>query len=270
MHEAFDVVLRGFHKRQVVEHIESMEEQLRFTSMDRAEAMAQAADLRKLLDMTRRDLESTRARLERLELSPATAVGASERLHRMMMLAEDETAELRLRAKKDTDGLRQRVDVEVAELRAKVAKEAKKARETAVRRAAELDQRAVELERLRVDLEAENARRLVEVEAECAAMREKATADAERIRAEIVELATARANFLVSVAGQESRRRIDEARDRIAQLHELHKALAGKVEAARSAIADAVKGIELTPVRTNGVIPEQSTKVAGTTVTLPA
>src|SRR5689334_19601083 len=55
LHAGFDVVYRGFHRRQVIEYIDNLEDQLRYTSIDRAEAMAQAADLRKLLEMTRQD-----------------------------------------------------------------------------------------------------------------------------------------------------------------------------------------------------------------------
>ena len=80
LHAAFDVVYRGFHRRQVIEHIENLEEQLRFTSLDRAEALAQAADLRKLLEMTRRDLEEARAATD-----PAARKAAYSKLQRLMV-----------------------------------------------------------------------------------------------------------------------------------------------------------------------------------------
>ncbi|MEV0680311.1 hypothetical protein AB0I60_27725 [Actinosynnema sp. NPDC050436] len=192
LHAGFDVVYRGFHRRQVIEHIENLEEQLRYTSVDRAEALAQAADLRKLLEMTRGDLEETRARVERLEMSPATTAGATERLHRMLLLAEDESAELRLRAEREVDALRKRTEVELAELRREAEAElsalraaeeqhARELREAAARRAAELDQREVELERRRADTEAHLADRTRHVEAECAAAMAQAQDDADHL-----------------------------------------------------------------------------------------
>ncbi|MBB5955373.1 chromosome segregation ATPase [Saccharothrix tamanrassetensis] len=198
LHAGFDVVYRGFHRRQVIEHIENLEEQLRFTSVDRAEALAQAADLRKLLEMTRVDLEEARARVERLEMSPDTTLGASERLHRMLLLAEDEAAELRLRAEREVDSLRKRTDVELAEqrrqaeeelaaLRAAADRHARELREAAARRAAELDQREVDLERRRVEVEAHLQQRTEQVEAECAAAVAQAQEDADNLLRETAE-----------------------------------------------------------------------------------
>jgi len=198
LHAGFDVVYRGFHRRQVIEHIDNLEDQLRYTSMDRVEAMSQAADLRKLLEMTRQDLEGARSRIERMEMSPSTTGGATERLHRMLLLAEDESAELRLRADREVTSLRQRTEVELAEqrkqadqeiavLRAGAEAQARQFREAAARRTAELDQREVELERRRAELEAQHVRRTALVEAECTAAMEQAQLDADRLLEETAD-----------------------------------------------------------------------------------
>ncbi len=198
LHAGFDVVYRGFHRRQVIEHLENLEEQLRYTSLDRAEALAQAADLRKLLEMTRLDLEQSRSRVERLELSPGTTAGATERLHRMLLLAEDESAELRLRAEREVDSLRKRTEVELSELRRQAEEEiaalraaadehARGLRETAARRTAELDQREVDLERRRAETEIHLSARTGQVEAECVAAMEQAQEDADRLLRETAE-----------------------------------------------------------------------------------
>ncbi|WNV90042.1 hypothetical protein [Umezawaea sp. Da 62-37] len=209
LHAGFDVVYRGFHRRQVIEHIDNLDDQLRYTSLDRAEAMSQAADLRKLLEMTRQDLEDARSRVERLEMSPSTTAGATERLHRMLLLAEDESAELRIRADREVTSLRQRTEVELAEqreqaereiaqLRAEVEREVARtraeveeqgglAREAAARRTAQLDQREVELEHRAAEMEAEHSRRLAEAKAECAAAMEQAQFDADLLLEETAE-----------------------------------------------------------------------------------
>ncbi|GAA3668817.1 hypothetical protein C8D88_102600 [Lentzea atacamensis] len=192
LHTAFDVVYRGFHRRQVIEHIENLEEQLRFTSLDRAEALAQAADLRKLLEMTRRDLEEARARIERLESTSGTHAGATERMHRMLRLAEDEAAEMHLQAERECADLRARTDVEVAALRADAEREAAAMRSEAeselyatrqdcANRAAAMERRELEMERRCSDLEAQHRQRADEVERECAAAIALAQSDADRL-----------------------------------------------------------------------------------------
>ncbi|WP_394616048.1 hypothetical protein JNUCC0626_41100 [Lentzea sp. JNUCC 0626] len=203
LHAGFDVVYRGFHRRQVIEHIENLEEQLRFTSLDRAEALAQAADLRKLLEMTRQDLEEARARIERLETTSGSHASATERMHRMLRLAEDETAEMHLQAERESTELRERTEAELAELRANAENEAailraKAENETtamraeaeselyAVRqdcatRAAAMERRELEMERRNTDLEAQHRQRADEVERECAEAVEQAQTDADRL-----------------------------------------------------------------------------------------
>ncbi len=192
LHAAFDVVYRGFHRRQVIEHIENLEEQLRFTSLDRAEALAQAADLRQLLEMTRRDLEEARTRIGRLESNSGTHAGATERMHRMLRLAEDEAAEMHLQAERECADLRARTDVEVAALRAEAEREAAAMRSEAeselyaVRqdcaiRAAAMERRELEMERRCSDLEAQHRQRADEVERECTEAMAQAQADADRL-----------------------------------------------------------------------------------------
>lgn len=198
LHAGFDVVYRGFHRRQVIEHLENLEEQLKYTAVDRAEALAQAADLRKLLEMTRHDLDEARARIERLEMSPSTTTGATERLHRMLVLAEDEANELRVRADRDVAALRERTEAELAERRREVEAElaaqraeaeahAGEQREAANRRTAELEQREVDLERRRSEVEAHLKARAEEVDAECAAALVRAQEDADRLLRETAE-----------------------------------------------------------------------------------
>ncbi|ANZ38207.1 hypothetical protein BBK82_21210 [Lentzea guizhouensis] len=192
LHAGFDVVYRGFHRRQVIDHIENLDEQLRFTSLDRAEALAQAADLRKLLEMTRRDLEEARSRIERLESTSGSHASATERMHRMLRLAEDEAAEMHLHAERECADLRQRTEVEcaaiVAEaeresaaLRSEAESELYATRQQCASRAAAMDEREVELERRCADLEAQHQQRADQVERECAEAMEQAQSDADRL-----------------------------------------------------------------------------------------
>ncbi|MFT7840078.1 hypothetical protein Q5530_28380 [Saccharothrix sp. BKS2] len=198
LHAGFDVVYRGFHRKQVIEHLEHLEEQFRYACVDRDEALAQAGDLRKLLEMTRHDLEDARTRVERLERSPGTTVGATERMHRMLLMAEDEANELRLNAEHEVESLRQRTEVELAErvreVEAQIAARCAEAdaytreqREIANRRAAEMDQREISLERHRGEVEAHLRARVEEIDAECAAALARAGEDADRLLRETAE-----------------------------------------------------------------------------------
>ncbi len=192
LHAGFDVVYRGFHRRQVIDHIENLEEQLRFTSLDRAEALAPAADLRKLLEMTRQDLEDARSRIERLESASGSHAGATERMHRMLRLAEDEAAEMHLLAERESADLRRRTEAECAALVADAERESAALRSEAeselyasrrqcASRAAAVEQREVELERRCADLEAQHRQRADQVERECAEAMEQAQSDADRL-----------------------------------------------------------------------------------------
>ncbi|MCR3753420.1 hypothetical protein [Lentzea californiensis] len=192
LHAGFDVVYRGFHRRQVIEHIENLDEQLRFTSLDRSEALAQAADLRKLLEMTRQDLEDARARIERLESTSGTHASATERMHRMLRLAEEETAEMHLQAERECTDLRARTDVEVAALRAEAERESAAmraeaeselyaSRQDCATRAATMERRELEMERRCADLEAQHRQRADEVERECTEAVAEAQADADML-----------------------------------------------------------------------------------------
>ncbi|MEU7477633.1 hypothetical protein AB0A63_16710 [Lentzea sp. NPDC042327] len=192
LHAGFDVVHRGFHRRQVIDHIENLEEQLRFTSLDRAEALAQAADLRRLLETTRQDLAEARARIERLESTPGSHASATERMHRMLRLAEDEAAEMHLRAGRECADLRLRTEAECAALvaeaeresaalRAEAESELRETRRQCSSRAAAMDEREVELERRCADLEAQHRQRADQVERECAEAVEQAQSDADRL-----------------------------------------------------------------------------------------
>ncbi|SES34602.1 hypothetical protein [Lentzea albida] len=192
LHAGFDVVYRGFHRRQVIEHIENLEEQLRFTSLDRAEALAQAADLRKILEMTRQDLEEARARIERLETTSGSHASATERMHRMLRLAEDEAAEMHLQTERECADLRERTEAELAAVRAEAERESAAMRAEAeselyatrqdcASRAAAMERRELEMERRCADLEAQHRQRADEVERECAEAVELAQVDADRL-----------------------------------------------------------------------------------------
>ncbi|MGW4208575.1 hypothetical protein ACWEIJ_11370 [Lentzea sp. NPDC004789] len=110
----------------------------------------------------------------------------------MLRLAEDEAAEMHLKAERECNDLRQRTDVEIAALRADAEREAAAMRSEAeselyasrqdcATRAAAMERRELEMERRCADLEAQHRQRADEVERECAAAVEQAQNDADRL-----------------------------------------------------------------------------------------
>ncbi|RJQ67643.1 hypothetical protein D5S17_33445 [Pseudonocardiaceae bacterium YIM PH 21723] len=167
----------------MIEYIETVEDQLKVATADRAEALAQVADLRKLLEMTMKDLEETKAKLNRMETFPDTIAGTSERLHRMMVLAEDETAALRERTEKDVAALWERAERETAGLRDQAKKETDSLRQATNEEAAaireECSQLIREVEARRTGLDQEHSERSARLTSEHQQLMTKANADYE-------------------------------------------------------------------------------------------
>ncbi|WP_422647014.1 chromosome segregation protein [Actinoalloteichus caeruleus] len=155
----FDVAKRGYDRAQVDEHLERLDADLRILAADRNAALSQAGDLARQLEAARSEIESLHSQLERMSQPPTSLEGMSERLQRMLRLAQEEANEIRARAETDA-----------AEMQAKAEKEA-----TGLRN---------QYERLI----AENDTRRAEMEAEHRATLDKANQEGERIRAAAQEV----------------------------------------------------------------------------------
>lgn len=157
LHEPFETALRGFNRRQVLEHLESMDGRIAIIAADRDAALAQVAELSKALDHLRsesellvhlrREAEKATTEVERILTMPM--VEASVRIQRILRLAEEEAAELKTRAEteivarkaradQDIAELRTRADDQITALRAAASREAKALLEHARRQCAQL------------------------------------------------------------------------------------------------------------------------------------
>ncbi len=112
----FDIQFRGFHRDQVSEHLEMLEDQLKLVSIDRNEAVQLNSDLRSLYDSTRQDLGDAQQRLERIESSDTGLPAASQRVQNMLAIAEDEVQTLRDQAKRHAEIIRGSAETEAAQL----------------------------------------------------------------------------------------------------------------------------------------------------------
>ncbi|APU13505.1 MULTISPECIES: hypothetical protein [Actinoalloteichus] len=114
----FETVRRGgYNRAQVDEHLERLDTDLRILAADRNAALSQATDLARQLEGTRAEVETLHAQVERLSQPPTSLEGMSERLQRMLRLAQEEANDIRARAESDVAEVKAKSEAEIAELR---------------------------------------------------------------------------------------------------------------------------------------------------------
>lgn len=287
MYPDFETTLRGFHRRQVLDYVETVEERMRILDSERADAVRQADSLRRLLEIARHDLDDARERLSRMEMSPTTVPGMSERMRQMMMLAEDESESLRRKAEHEaalvrgtatTLAERTRSDCErlTAELAERIAEQETSYQALVNRQRDEYeqlcddlitehdslmeqaDQQAAELIERRTRLCAEfEARTRQRVEAERERLEVELAAERTRRLGEIAEreaMASRRAEFLVRLAAAEARRRVAEVEARHEQLERARETASARLAAVRAAIVTANEQLGLAVTEVAGSV----------------
>ncbi len=124
----FEVVLRGFDRQQVIDHVNALQAHVGVLGAERDAALARAADLHekwqqlrreaaeatKQVDRLRHAAEETATEVDRLQRSPLSA--ATARIQRMLQIAEDEAAELATTAERETTSLRESARAEADRL----------------------------------------------------------------------------------------------------------------------------------------------------------
>jgi colicin import membrane protein len=170
----FDVVWRGYHRRQVNEYVNL---QLRWLTEDRDAAMEMVRSLTELLEESRSETRLARERLDRVCRTPLSPDAVSERLCRQVAIAQAEAARIVTTARARAEHIR----VEAAE--------------DAVRQAAAAERRRREAEEdfqiAMAERRAAIMRRLREHEAACRAEADQLVRDASQAAAQ--QLASARA-----------------------------------------------------------------------------
>lgn len=120
----FEIVLRGFDRQQVIDHVDALNARVETTGAERDAALQRSVDLTEQLEQLRRDAagataqvdrlrreaKESAAQVDRLERSPLAA--ATARIQRMLQMAEDEAAELQLSAEQEATALRESVRAE--------------------------------------------------------------------------------------------------------------------------------------------------------------
>jgi colicin import membrane protein len=99
----FDVVWRGYSRRQVREFIDR---ELRWLTEDRDAAVAALANLAGLLDESRFELRCLRERLDRVCQAPLSPQAVGERMGRLVDLARGEASDIVTRARAIAEHIR--------------------------------------------------------------------------------------------------------------------------------------------------------------------
>ncbi|RCW45170.1 cell division septum initiation protein DivIVA [Halopolyspora algeriensis] len=113
----FDNEFRGFNRKQVLEHIELLEDQVKMLTTDRDEAMRLNEDQRRITDETRHRLETTMTELRRIETSETGLPHATRRMQNMLMMADEEANAIRENARRDAETIRGTASTEAEQTR---------------------------------------------------------------------------------------------------------------------------------------------------------
>lgn len=154
LHEPFDISRRGFDRRQVLNHLESLAGRIALIAADRDAALVQVAELSRVLDHLRRDADEATAQVQRLLKQPMAEVGA--RIACILQLVADEAAEVKAHAEAEINASKARAAQDIAELKAHVDEQITAVQVHARREAQSLLEQA---RRERDQLESESAAR---------------------------------------------------------------------------------------------------------------
>jgi cell division septum initiation protein DivIVA len=102
----FDLVRRGFAPDQVTAHLERLEYDLRIATANGDATNQRLSEVSSQLQAAQADAEDLRAQLDNLAREPVSMTGLSNRMQRMIRLAEEEAAEIRARANTDAEKVR--------------------------------------------------------------------------------------------------------------------------------------------------------------------
>ena len=178
----FDLVRRGYSPEQVAAHLERLEYDLRITTANRDATNQRVTELSAQLAAAQAEADTMRTQLDRSALEPVSMANLSDRMQRMIRLADEEAGEIRARAEADADKLRGQLQTSMAETTA--ARAAFDAERERTRK-----QLAEQVHGLIAEATAEAEKTTTAAAAEAAAVREESTREAEHTIAEANRLA---------------------------------------------------------------------------------
>lgn len=246
----FDVVWRGYRRSQVRFYIQQTETEVRILTEDRDSALSQVDDLSVELEQMRAEVASLHRQLDDVAKTPIDETALSDRLRRMVRLAQDEANEVVsaarataehewARSEQAASELRERYQRLVAsadEWRQQWEKERNEARQQTQR---DIERMAREAEQNRRQVEAEAERRRIQVEEDFEVSMAARRDEAMRVIAEREEVTREVAERRVREATAEAERRIRLADEHTETLRRVRQDVAERVRLAQSVLTDA-------------------------------
>jgi DivIVA domain-containing protein len=266
---AFDLVRRGYDRAQVDEHLERVDADLRILSADRDAAVARAAELAKQVENQRTQIQKLQEELDRAVEPPTTLEGLSERLARMLRLAQEEAADIRAKAEEETAAAVARAEADAVSLRdryqglineledrraqmeaehqavmAKANAEAERLVSETTEQVRRFEEESAARHRqIEEDFDIAMASRRTEAMGLLADQEAASKAEAERR----VQEATAEADRRLKDATERSQHQIMAARAEVDELRAVRARIAGQLREARSVLAAATNLLEPLP-----------------------
>ncbi|GAA4888106.1 cellulose-binding protein [Saccharopolyspora cebuensis] len=246
----FDGVWWGYRRSQVKFYVQQTEAELQLLAEDRDSALSQVADLSAQLDQARAEVEALKQQLDEQARTPIEESALSDRLRRMVRLAQDEASDVVAAAKSAAEHEWARSQQSAVELRTRyenLVAEADEWRqrteeqrtEVLARTRDEVQQMAREAEeqRKRLDVVAESRRTQIEQDFEIsiAARREEAL----RVQAERERNSRAQAQRRLAEANAEAERRIRRADEYADTMLRMRRDLAERVRQAQQVLTAA-------------------------------
>jgi chromosome segregation ATPase len=246
----FDTVWYGFRRSQVKFYIQQTEAELQLVTEDRDAALSQVSELSAQLEETRAQVEELKAELDAQARAPIDMEALSDRMRRMVRLAQDEAEEIRTSAQAAAEHEWARSEQAAAELRGRYEKLVSEADEwrrqseqqrndmlARTRDEVQAMSREAEQHRRRLDAEAEERRTQVERDFEVSmeARREEAM----RVLAEREQASREEAQRRVREATLEAERRINRADEYAETMLRMRQQLAEQVRGAQAVLANA-------------------------------
>ncbi|MGH4000516.1 MAG: hypothetical protein ACRDTJ_23985, partial [Pseudonocardiaceae bacterium] len=245
----FETVLRGFDRQQVIDHVEALKARVAAIGAERDAALRRSADLNEQCDKLRREAAEANAQAERLrreaaeaanqvdrlERSPLTA--ATGRLQRMLQMAEEEAAELRVSAEQESTSLRESARAEAEALLRETIQRCKRMEAESERRyqTGESDSAA---RCQQVELDSERRRLAAEQRSEHNIARRRAETEA-WVR-DYQTRCTAALYLILQLAGQRLGNRMAEVRRQATALKRLRAEVTDQVSAVHRLLVEAV------------------------------
>lgn len=208
----FDTEFRGYNRKQVLEHIDLLEDQLRMIAIDRDEATKLNTNCRTVCEELRTELDETRARLARISSSASDLPHAMQGMQNMLAMAEDEAETIRQRAERYAETVRGVADTDARQIRADAEAAAATLR-------AECEQMVVELEARRDRINVEHGQKIDALHARAQDLRLTLSQEYEQTLAKAKEEADAllaETRNRCAAMESESERRRDAMRQEIA------------------------------------------------------